>query len=128
MKKLLVLLTIFTALNFAKAADPEFSAFTSNNVLYVTVMGDSCNGYSGELLVDPSCKSDRLTRNLAPVCYATLRVSRTRMNCDGPDNSTPRMLKIDLEEAKVAHEAVILRLTYRESRIDVKINKNEQAE
>jgi hypothetical protein len=106
----------------AAAADevPNFSAFAHEGILYVTFLGDSCNAVGGDLRVAGICRSDRLTRNYAVECDATLAIMQTEMAC-GDTTAKPRTVEINLEQAKVAPEARVLHLKHYDQTIDVKL-------
>jgi hypothetical protein len=102
----------------ATAAAPNFSAFAQDDKLIVTIMGDACNGFGGQLDVEGLCKADRLTRNFAIECSGTLSVISTAMMCL---EKKPVTLELSLKAAKVAPEARVLHLTYGNQTIDVQL-------
>ncbi len=120
MKFALVVLSTMFSLNVF-ASNPEFSAFTSKNVLYVTLLGD-CNHYGAQLEVAGICHEDRLTANYVKTCPAELMVVKTEMGCPNADLK-PKVLVVDLKEAKVAKEATELELSYGGHKVNVQINK-----
>lgn len=103
-----------------------FSAFVSDNVLYVTIMGD-CNHHMGSLQVSEECNKNRRTKDLVRTCEAEVMVMMSRMACPG-QKLTPKVLTIPLEKSDVAPEAHKLKLTYAGEEISVKINKAKGAE
>lgn len=130
MKKMILVLAMFIGTNASAVIynegpateTPNFSAFVKDNVLYATIMGDSCNTYIGSLKVDGLCQKGRMILNYAEECDATLEVSITRMYCYD-QTPTPHVVKIDLNEAGVTEEAKVLHLKYVDQVIDVQIVK-----
>lgn len=121
MKLLTMISVLFSIAAFATESSPQFSAFTSKGQLYVTILGDTCNNFIGRLEVDALCNDDRMTRNHASVCEVSLSVISTKMAC-GP-GVKPRVLTMDLQKAKVAKEAVLLKLNYRGQELEVPVNR-----
>jgi hypothetical protein len=111
---------IFSSTLATQAAD--FSAFVTNNVLYVTILGDSCNHVGGGLEVDGLCKKDRKTKNYAIECNAKLSIYHTEMAC-GDDTVKPKVVKIALEKTDVAPEARVLHLSYGKEKLTLDISK-----
>lgn len=121
MKTLLITSLLLSFKLFAANPGPHFSAFTSNNKLFVTVLADSCNELTADLVVNDKCRADRLVKTFAPICGATLQINSTRMGCR--EIGVPRVLVVDLAESKVAPESDTLVLTYGRTTIPVTINK-----
>jgi hypothetical protein len=119
MTKFLFLVLIVTST--IAHASAEFSAFTSKNILYVTLLGD-CNTNSGRIGVSDQCDKNRPTRDYVIFCEAKLHIFATEIGC-GADSIRPRVLKIDLSNSNVAPEAQLLRLNYSDTIISVPINK-----
>ena len=114
------LLVIFSALFLSlPSMAANFSAFAQGRTLYVTIMGDDCNGFGGSLQVANFCKKSRMTRNYAPVCEASLLVRQTKMACR---SSKPVVLELDLDEQDVATEAQTLVLDYFGKSIEVDLS------
>lgn len=104
---------------------PNFSAFISNDLLYVTILGD-CNNASGGLTVSPLCHKDRRTENYAISCGVELNVAKTRMYCVD-QKVIPRVLVMELANYPIAPEAQTLVINYQGEKVRVKIpskNKN----
>lgn len=106
----------------SQAAGPRFGGFIHDNVLYVTVLGDSCNVFSMDISVAGICHENRMTTNFAEECEAELLVGTTKMLCP-TDRIAPHVEAIDLEDAGVAKEAKVLVLKYAGKAIRIKINK-----
>ncbi|WP_413290991.1 hypothetical protein [Bdellovibrio sp. HCB337] len=128
MKKVILTMALFMGFNASagtgdvgSAEGPRFSAFVANNVLYATILGDTCNHYIAELKVSPMCLAGRLTKNYAEVCEATLQVGGTELYC-GTDTK-PRVLQIDLKNAEITSEAKVLELEYLGRTIEVQLEK-----
>ncbi len=115
MKKLLLILLFIPSLSFAA----DFSAYVEDRQLYITINGDACNYFEGSLNVSPSCKADRLTKNLAGFCRASINILATEMACD---EFKPVTVQIDLDKNNVAPEAELLELTYRGETIEVTVD------
>ena len=116
MKILVLISALFMSLPSMAA---NFSAFAQGRTLYVTIMGDDCNGFGGSLEVASFCKKSRMTRNYAPVCEASLLVRQTKMACR---SSKPVVLEIDMDEQDVATEAQTLVLDYYGKTIEVDLS------
>ncbi len=112
---------IASSTSFAGNEGPMFSAFTSDNKLHVTIMADTCNSYGASLVVPGICHADRMTANYAVDCPVDLQVVSTKMFCGGL--TVPKVLTIDLKEARVTQEAKILVLSYEGHSVNVTINK-----
>jgi hypothetical protein len=113
---------IFGASLASQAGGPEFGAFVRDNILYVTILADSCNHFSVGLRVAGICHQNRMTANYADVCEADLLVGSTKMACHS-DEVVPYSAAIDLAQAGVAREAKVLILNQNGRAIRVKINK-----
>ncbi|HVK61107.1 MAG TPA: hypothetical protein VM432_06135 [Bdellovibrionales bacterium] len=120
MKNILFVLSTLVLSTSAFAA-PKISAFTSDNKLYVTLLGD-CNAVGGELKVAPNCNADRMTADFTTVCKAELSIWWTEMMCPRLPLE-PKVLVIDLREAKVTSEAEVLKLNVWGTELEVGINK-----
>jgi hypothetical protein len=105
----------------AFAFTPSFSAFTQDGVLYVTVLGDSCNEYMAGLEVSQVCDETRSEKNFALECEAELLVYQTQLVCN-QDVSEPQTFEIELEPTKIAPEARALLLHYEGEVQRVEIN------
>lgn len=116
-----LILVSLLGLSFSAFAGPRFSAFTADGVLYVTVLGD-CNSMFGNLEVEPTCKADRVTRNLSPVCNIDLAIGSTRMFCP-PESLEAKVLSYKLSEQNIAPEAQVLNLKLGDQTISVEVNK-----
>jgi hypothetical protein len=126
MKKTILSLVLGLVSSSAMAASdgPHFSAFTDKGILYVTtlVLGGTCNDVYGNLQIDPSCKADRVTKNRAPLCFATLDLSETTMQCQKMD-VVPKVIAIDLAKSNIAPEALQLNLKMGDDTVRVIINR-----
>lgn len=107
--------------SLAFSAPDKFSAFTFQNHLYVTILGD-CNNASASLVVDSLCNKNRSTRNYADSCGAEVIVATTRMLCS-TEELVPKVFKFDLSNELVAPEALEFVLKFQQETIPVKINK-----
>ncbi len=101
---------------------PKFSAFSTGDNLYVTILADSCNNLFGTLSVDDNCKEDRFTRNWAIQCSAEVRVSSTKMACHD-STPVPRVLTMSLKENNVAKESKILKLSFSNQAVKVQLDR-----
>lgn len=110
MKTLILAAVTVLSSSSAFAAGPTMSAFATDTTIYVTVLGDGCNAVGGNLEVDGICNEDRLTRNYAVQCSASLSLMMTEMMCpaDRPPKAT--VLEFDIKESKIASEAKILKI------------------
>lgn len=106
MKTFILLTTLF--LTFSSQAK-TFSAFADGDKLYITMLLDSCNGHAVDLAVDGLCKDDRLTKNYATHCGATMIVTSTQMYCE-PMLTKPVTFELSLKESNIAAEAKELTL------------------
>jgi hypothetical protein len=122
---LLFAISIFALPGFSRAlplSTPQWSAFTSQNDLYVTVMGDTCNHIRGGLRVPAHCDKHRSTKNGVISCTVELQLASTKMACpDGP--AVARVVRIPLSETDYAPEAKGLTLRMGTDRVYVGINK-----
>lgn len=116
------ILSLVFSVSAHAAPAPTFSAFASGDTLFVTVLADSCNGMGASLDVDPFCKDDRKTRNLAPVCEVGLVVRATRKFCND-SKPVARVLELSLAGSKVAREAHLLKINYSGQQIEVRIDR-----
>ncbi len=114
----MLVVMVASSLGFASEA-PRFSAFAAGDELYVTVLADSCNTLSGQLVVADFCKEDRLEKNLAPMCSAEVLIRSTLMGCNDK-RKVARVVTMSLKAQNVAHEAEILKLTYDGQEIEVR--------
>jgi hypothetical protein len=101
----------------------DFSAFTKGNLLYVTIIGDTCNQKSGSLKVTPFCDKNRSTRNAAPICEAELTVVSTMMGCEEVADRPQVLPAIDLAKTNLDPNSKVLKLLYGKQVIRVGINK-----
>jgi len=105
-----------------RSESKPFSAFISTNILYVTVLGDTCNTLSGTLDVEESCRADVSGRDAVDICKARLEITSTRKAC--PDRRrVPHVLEIDLQENRVAPESRVLLLTHEEVTLRLLVNR-----
>ncbi|MFN8790589.1 MAG: hypothetical protein ACK5Y2_03940 [Bdellovibrionales bacterium] len=105
-----------------KSESSSFSAFISTNILYVTVLGDTCNTLTGSLEVEESCRADVPRREPVETCQARLEISTTRKAC--PDRRrVPHVLEIDLRESRVAPDARILLLNHEDTTLRLRVNR-----
>jgi hypothetical protein len=104
------------------AGGPTFSAFSFQNWLYVTILGDTCNHYEPLLKVDEFCREDRSIKTNVPVCSAEFYVISTKIGC-GDNKVVPRIVGLELTGYNVAHEANLLILTYQGETIQVGLNR-----
>lgn len=118
MRTFIFILLFISGLQNAMAG--SFSAFGQNGQLYITILGDSCNGYGGGLKVDPLCDKNRGMENYASMCSAELSVISTTAFC-GNLNDTPKVLIIDIESSTIAPEAEVLNLRYAGEEVQVKL-------
>lgn len=118
MKIALASIFCFSAMTFSAT---QFGAFTDNNQLYVTILGD-CNTASASLVVNPMCRKDRQTENYASECQVDVVVMTTRMFCTD-QTIIPKVFAFDLAKEMVAAEAVDLELKYQTQAVKVKVNK-----
>jgi len=114
--KTLLILAVSLCATLANAG--TFSAFTEKNVLYVTILGDSCNLYSGGIAVSNFCDENRTTRNLAFFCPVTLNVLSSFMACP-KDDVKPHVFTINLDDKNIAHEAQTLEITYKSETVSI---------
>jgi hypothetical protein len=121
----LALLITAQAFSFSALASndtPTFSAFSAGDRLFVTILADTCNAVGASLEVSGLCRSDRMTKNFATVCDASLLVMSTERAC--PDqNLEAKVVTLNLKNSKVAREARVLNLTYLGQEIEVKLNQ-----
>ncbi len=118
MKIILSAVVLFSSMAFSAT---HFSAFTNKNQLYVTILGD-CNTASASLVVDPLCRKDRFTRNLAVECGIELIVATSRMFC--PEGEViPKVFTFNLGGEAVALEAQALKIKYQTQTIKLRVNK-----
>jgi hypothetical protein len=121
--KLFNLVFVFAFALAAHGADgPHFSAFSVGDELHVTVLGDSCNEYSGHLEVAPSCKEGRPNKNRVRICTVDLHVTMTEMPCRN-HTLVPRTMTLSLDQAGVAKEAVIMNLSYNGNGVEIWLDR-----
>jgi hypothetical protein len=120
--KTILFALVFGASLASQAAGPEFGAFVTDNVLYVTFLGDNCNSYNASLQVEGLCHKGRMTMNYASQCGADLMVGSTKMACHSMEVE-PHTFAIKLSETDVAPEAKVLFLKFNGKKTKVKINK-----
>ena len=104
------LVSLFTLMANADSMElrgPQFSAFTQDNLLYVTVLGDSCNKLEASLAVENFCDKNRLTRNGVISCSVRLVVNSTAMGC-ADNEKVPQVITIDLAKTQVDPHAIEL--------------------
>ncbi len=119
MKALLIALSLVVA-SSASAS----SAFTHDNNLYLTILGDSCNTLSASLKVDDLCRRDRVTANQVKDCRVDLLVMSTAMACEEQTTlPTAKVIKIDLAQTLVDNHATRLIIGQGENKMVVKINR-----
>ena len=106
------------------AATPDFSAFSKDGELYVTVLGDTCNNYTGSLNVDSTCREDRAFENLATHCEASLMIKKTKMACK--PGYMPKVMKINLNDNNVAKESRNMSLSYGNDTIEVALDRAKE--
>ena len=124
MIKSLTLLTfsfLFAVNSFS--ATKNFSAFSYKGDIFVTVLGDSCNTFSGSLSVDDFCKNDRTIENKVIICGVDLRVISTEMACLSKNDPKPHVFKINLDKSNIAKEASFLKIKYRGKSIKLKLDR-----
>ena len=106
MKTIILLTTLLLTLS---SQAKTFSAFADGDNLYVTMLLDGCNGHALDLDVDGLCKDDRLTKNYATHCGATMIVTSTQMFCE-PMFTKPVTFQLSLSKSNIAAEAKELTL------------------
>ena len=95
----------------AWAAKARFSAYSEMDRLFVT-LNPLCNTFSVSLVVDPSCHSQRPTKNGALLCSGKLAVvDQTGKECLNQVYN-PVVYEISLDGSFVAPEAVTLDIEY----------------
>jgi hypothetical protein len=105
-----------------QTVSPKWSAFTSNNVLFVTVIGDGCNGIHGSLRVPDRCNKNRLSKNGVVSCTVDLVLVSTAKACE-ENLAFPQVVAIPLDSTEYATEARGLTLRMGPDRVHVGINK-----
>lgn len=121
MKKMLAILLVVSSLTIIAKDVPRFSAFSDGKYLHITILGDSCNAFGGELAVSRRCQKSRAIENYAASCKATLSVIATEMFCNDPE-PVPRIISLELSKTQIAYEATTLILTYGDTTIDVSLD------
>ena len=98
----------------------NFSAFVKDRQLYITIIGENCNHFGGNLIVEPQCKEDRPAKNEVITCKVRAMIFSTEMACEDM-KETPVVIQMNLDENNVAVEAQNLLLRYGLEEIEVEI-------
>ena len=110
MKKTLIALVFLPAI-IGTCWARNFSAFTHERILYLTVLGDNCNNFGYSLDVDELCLEDRISQNYAKDCRVGFWVVKTDKKCK-EHKQVPVVIPIDLNISKIASEVEVLLLTH----------------
>lgn len=99
----------------------HFGAFADGDDLYVTMLLDNCNAHQAQVVVNRSCRADRMTKEYTRVCKAELVVISTAMYCEDSAEEAVTF-KLSLDDSNVTGEAKQMILRWNKELITIDID------